>query len=198
MKLDFSQFAFVPVIDLPETYEVFDFTKSYDPHRNLKSPYGIGRYNEKRPTMYTHEQYKNQRNIHMGIDIAAPIGTPIKSFYAGTLLNFANNSQPGDYGYTLVVEYDLDDYKLYALYGHLSRTSLQNKKSGQKVNKGEVIAWVGDKIENGGWNPHLHFQLSWQRPEVADMPGVVSAKDHELALKIYPDPQFVLGKLYDS
>ena len=40
-----------PVIDLPPDREVFDFTRGYDPHRALTSPYGIGRYDEKRPGM---------------------------------------------------------------------------------------------------------------------------------------------------
>ncbi|MCB9024850.1 MAG: peptidoglycan DD-metalloendopeptidase family protein [Bdellovibrionaceae bacterium] len=197
MNFDFSSFQFSPVIDLPNDYEVYDFTQDYDPDRPLSSDYGIGRYNEKRPSMYTHEQYQNIRNIHMGVDIAAPVGTPIKSFFNGKILNFANNARPGDYGFTIVLEYILQDKILYALFGHLSENSLKNKKIGQSVSKDEVIAWIGNKSENGGWNPHLHFQLSWQKPEVADMPGVVSTEDHEEALRIYPDPRLVLGDLYD-
>ena len=50
--------------------------------------------------------------------------------------------------------------------------------------------------ENGGWEPHLHFQLSYQEPETHDMPGVVAPSDREEALQIYPDPRLVLGTLY--
>ena len=198
VMLDFSAFNYCSVIDLPEDYEVYDFSKSYDPHRTLKSPYGIGKYNEQRPSMYTHEQYQNERNIHMGIDIAAPVGTEIKSFFDGKIFAFANNSQPGDYGFTVVVEHELQEKKLYALYGHLSERSLTSKVIGQKIQQGEVFAWVGDKHENGGWNPHLHFQLSWVKPEGADMPGVVSRANHKWALETFPDPQLVLGKLYEN
>ena len=60
----------------------------------------------------------------------------------------------------------------------------------------EVIAWIGDRHENGGWNPHLHFQLSLVRPEVADLPGAVSDADRAHALTLYPDPRLVLGSLY--
>ena len=59
-----------------------------------------------------------------------------------------------------------------------------------------VIATVGDKSVNGGWDLHLHFQLSWKEPEVNDMPGVVKRSDREEALALYPDPRLVLGPIY--
>jgi hypothetical protein len=55
---------------------------------------------------------------------------------------------------------------------------------------------MGDKDENGGWDPHLHFQLSLIEPETHDMPGVVSPEDREQALRDYPDPRLVLGPIY--
>ena len=59
-----------------------------------------------------------------------------------------------------------------------------------------MICWMGDKDENGGWDPHLHFQLSLIEPETHDMPGVVSPEDREQALRDYPDPRLVLGPIY--
>jgi murein DD-endopeptidase MepM/ murein hydrolase activator NlpD len=146
--------------------------------------------------MYNQDLFEGARNIHMGIDIGAPVGTPVKSFYQGHLAYMDYNSAKGDYGYTLVTKHRIGDKDLFALYGHLSAPSLENKKLGQEVSKGEVIAWVGDKHENGGWNSHLHFQLSWKDPQKADMPGAVSDKDREESLLMFPDPQLVLGKLY--
>jgi murein DD-endopeptidase MepM/ murein hydrolase activator NlpD len=70
------------------------------------------------------------------------------------------------------------------------------REVGVRVRSGETIAWVGDRTENGGWPPHLHFQLSYERPERADLPGVVTAAERELALLRYPDPRLVLGPLY--
>ncbi|MFP5459362.1 MAG: peptidoglycan DD-metalloendopeptidase family protein [Bacteriovoracia bacterium] len=187
---------FSPVIELPATYEVYDFTKGYDPNRSMLSEYGIGRFDEVRKGMYTTELFAGERNIHMGIDIAAPVGTSIRSFFDGEIYLFAYNAAPGDYGHTLITKHELNGTEVYALYGHLSAASTANKAVGQKVNAGDVIAWVGDKSENGGWNPHLHFQLSLSRPVACDMPGAVAAKDREAALKIYPDPRLVLGPLY--
>lgn len=196
MQNFFLKFSFHPVIDLPKKYEVFDFTKGYDPDRKVEGEYGIGKYNEKRPGMYEGDLYSDKRDIHMGVDIMAPIGTPVHAFYDGEIHSFANNSNALDYGYTLITKHQLAEKTLYALYGHLGAKSIDNKIEGQKIAKGDVIAWVGPKEENGGWNPHLHFQLSWLEPKVADMPGVVHNDEREQALEIYPDPQFVLGKLY--
>ena len=58
------------------------------------------------------------------------------------------------------------------------------------------IGWFGDKSENGGWEPHVHFQLSLERPESCDMPGVVNPEDRDSALMKYPDPRLVLGQIY--
>ncbi len=188
--------SFHPVIALPPGTEVFDFTQGYDPDRQLRSGYGIGRYNEKRVGMYTTPLFGGVRDIHMGIDLGAPVGTPIHAFSAGRVLCFGYNGAPGDYGYTLVTEHRLGDRPLYALHGHLSARSVEGKAPGQSFEAGAVIAWVGDRHENGGWNPHLHFQLCWQKPEKPDLPGAVSEADRERALELYPDPRLVLGPIY--
>ncbi len=186
-----------PVIFLPENYEIYDFSESYDPNRKLQSPFGVGRYNEKRPGMYKDKIFQaDQRDIHIGIDIGAPIHTPIHAFTDGEIFLTGYNSAPGDYGYTLITRQQVAGEILYALYGHLSAASIQEKKPGQKIQAGEVIAWVGDKHENGGWNPHLHFQLSRVEPKTCDMPGVVNESHIAEALNIYPDPRLVLGPLY--
>jgi peptidoglycan LD-endopeptidase LytH len=196
LKDFFQSFEFSAVIALPPAYEVYDFSQGYDPNRTRSSPYGIGKYNEKRPGMYQGDLYQNQRDIHVGVDIAAPIATPVHAFFGGEVILSGDNDQPWDYGCTLVTEHRLDKRTLYALWGHLSRSSLEASFVGRRFAAGEVIAWIGDPTENGGWNPHLHFQLSWVRPEKADLPGVVSFLDLKQALEIYPDPRLVLGPLY--
>lgn len=196
--IDFSLYTFHPVIQLPADYEVYDFSRNYDPHRPLQSPYGIGKYNEQREGMYTTELFtgKNPRNIHVGIDIAGPVGTPVHAFWEGEIFLAGYNPAEGDYGATLITCHSLGHEKIYALFGHLSHKSLEGKIPGKKIAKGEIIAWLGDRHENGGWNPHLHFQLSYERPEICDMPGVVSPDQLAAALQKYPDPRLVLGPLY--
>ena len=160
-----------------------------------EAPWTVGKYNEVRRGMYTDALFA-VRNIHIGIDFCAPVGTPVASFFDGTIESVGYNDQPGDYGHVIVVRYDLGGLSIWALYGHLSARSTAGKEAGQAVAKGEVIAWLGAEDENGGWPPHLHFQLARRRPPTHDMPGVVAAEDHAAALADYPDPRIVCGAVY--
>jgi len=183
-------------MNYPETLYVFDFSNGYDAELIRSKKWGIGRYNEKRSGMYNTPLFDDGRNVHMGIDIWAKAGEPVFSFDKGQVVYLRDNDQPGNYGPTLVIKYRTDHSDLYALYGHLSRESLDMVTVGQQVNKGQQIAEVGSPDVNGGWEPHLHFQLSSKDPGEGDMPGVVTENNREEALKIYPDPRMVLGDLY--
>lgn len=196
---DFSNYNFAKVMDHPDDpteFYVFDFTRGYDEAFIRKQGWGIGRYNEDRANMYDTPLFGGRRNIHMGIDIWAPAGKPVFSFWEGTVAYKQENDNDGDYGPTIVIKYHLDDENLFALYGHLSRESLEMVEVGEKISKGQQIATLGSEKVNGGWAPHLHFQLSVDDPGEADMPGVVAEEDREKALAKYPDPRMVLGDLY--
>ena len=184
------------VIKLPEEYWVYDFTKGQDKDFQCPYEYQIGRYDEIRPDMYTHELFSGERDLHVGIDIGAPVGEPIHAFGPGVVHSLGINDEDGSYGPTIIVKHELEGKPIWALYGHLSMESLEMVSGGMKIDEGQVIATVGDKSVNGGWDPHLHFQLSWKEPEVNDMPGVVKRSDREEALALYPDPRLVLGPIY--
>jgi hypothetical protein len=197
--IDFARHKFHPVIDLPPHYEVFDFTRGYDPNRELATGYGIGRYDEDRRGMYNSALFQDSqgaRTIHVGIDIGAPAGTPVRAFFDGEVFLTGYNGAEGDYGHTLITRHVLGGEELFALHGHLAERTTRERRVGDRFRAGDVIAWLGERQENGGWNPHLHFQLSFRRPDKCDMPGVVSPAQREEALRIYPDPRLVLGKLY--
>ncbi|WP_068165495.1 M23 family metallopeptidase [Rhodococcus phenolicus] len=85
---------------------------------------------------------------HGGIDIAAPIGTPIKSASDGTVLDAGPAS---GYGQWVRV---LNDDGSTAVYGHVDTYQVA---AGQRVSAGDQIATVG----NRGWStgPHLHFEV---------------------------------------
>ena len=193
---DISLISFENIIDLPDNVYVHDF-ESNNKFQETSNSFSIGKYNEKRPNMYEGDLFeKTNRFIHMGIDIGAPVGNPVKSFYDGEIFLFKYNDQKLDYGYTIITKHQFKGQNIYALYGHLSNSSLKNKKIGQKIYSGEVLAYLGSEEENGGWPPHVHFQLSLIEPKECDLPGVVSEENHDIALKIFPDPRMVLGKIY--
>ena len=187
-----------PIIHLPTEIELYDFGQVYDPNRSLLSDYGVGKYNEHRPGMYTGDLFEDKaRTVHMGIDIGCPVGTPVYAFDDGVILHQGYNSAPFDYGHVIVTEHiDKDGSKFWVLLGHLSKTSLQRHSTADPFKKGDLLGWIGASSENGGWNPHLHIQLSTVHPLTHDLPGVVSLLDRNNALKQYPDPRCILGNIY--
>ena len=182
------------IVDLPDNYTVLDL--SVNPWIPSKTEFSIGKYDEVRPDMYVTPIFKGIRNIHVGIDINGPIGTPCMAFTDGIISHFGYNPEPGDYGNVIILQHKISGMDIWALYGHLSSESIEGKSVGQKVGRGETIAWFGPENQNGGWEPHLHFQLSLIEPRTHDLPGVVSSEDRIQALRAYPDPRIILGPLY--
>lgn len=87
--------------------------------------------------------------FHHGIDIACPVGTPIKAAGSGKVIfaGFRNRI----YGQTVIVQHH-DGSK--TLYAHTQKNLV---KQGQTVKKGQVIARVGMSGRTTG--PHLHFEV---------------------------------------
>ena len=194
LELAWKNNNFHSVVDLPKNYRVLDLTKNSWP--SIDDEYCIGKYDEVRPNMYKTSIFGGIRNIHVGIDIGGPVGTSCRAFEKGIISNFGYNPEPGDYGFVIITEHKISGVRVWALYGHLNSKSIDGKSIGQVIEKGEIIAWFGNESENGGWAPHLHFQLSLIEPETHDLPGVVSAEDRKKALETYPDPRLVLGSIY--
>jgi murein DD-endopeptidase MepM/ murein hydrolase activator NlpD len=161
-----------------------------------ETPWTIGRYDEPRPALYQQALFGGDRMLHVGMDFGGPVGVAVHAFLDGEVVHSGYNAAAGDYGYVLVTGHEHGGRPLYALWGHLSAASIVRSPAGGRFVAGAVLGWLGDEHENGGWPPHLHLQLSWDRPETHDLPGVVSAAEREAALGRYPDPRMVLGPLY--
>jgi murein DD-endopeptidase MepM/ murein hydrolase activator NlpD len=86
--------------------------------------------------------------MHYGVDIAAPIGTPIYSPLAGRVLRAGPAS-----GFGLAVYIQHDDGSV-TVYGHIDDYFVT---AGQRVSAGTVIAAVGNRGQSTG--PHLHFEV---------------------------------------
>lgn len=166
------------------------------------------------------------RTVHTGIDLDGRVGTPVFAFTSGTIHAVGYNPALGDYGNVIVVQHTLnttgttaitttttvEDHDrdqpmlqprrqvvvvVYALYGHLDDASIRKKQVGDAVTAGQVLGWMGDVHQGGGWyQPHVHFQLALHPPTTHDLPGAVCRRDRPAALWAYPDPRHVLGDLY--
>lgn len=159
---------------------------------NQKSKIGIGGYGEHRTVYQKFKHFgeqKNAREIHLGVDIWAPHKTAVVAPLPGRVHGMANNDNKGDYGPTIILEHLVGNTCFYTLYGHLSKKSLQKVEVGDIVERGTRIGSLGKASENGGWPPHLHFQivLDLEKNE-GDYPGVCTKKDAPNYLKNCPDP----------
>lgn len=158
--------------------------------------YGIGGYDEHR-TIYGRSSHfdsgEEPRRLHLGVDIWGPAETPIHNFYDATVHSFHFNDHYGDYGATIILRYQLQQYVFYALYGHLSLASLQGLTKGQFIEKGKQFASFGVKNENGHWPPHLHFQLILDMQGMeGDYPGVCKLSKRTEYLANCPDPAAII------
>lgn len=91
---------------------------------------------------------KKGREPHDGIDLAAPVGTPVRTAGDGLVL-FAG-PQAG-YGLIVVVQHEKG---LVTVYAHSKDVRV---RTGQTVRPGQVLATVGESGKTSG--PHLHFEV---------------------------------------
>ena len=92
--------------------------------------------------------YKTRKS-HMGLDFAAPTGTPIYATSDG-IIKFSGFSTNG-YGNHVIINHG---FGYETLYGHMVRVSATQ---GQQVKRGQVIGYVGSTGKSTG--PHLHYEV---------------------------------------
>jgi murein DD-endopeptidase MepM/ murein hydrolase activator NlpD len=97
--------------------------------------------------------------FHYGIDIAAPIGSPIYAVAAGTVID-AGPAQ----GFGLWVRIRHDDGTI-SVYGHMYDFSVS---IGERVRAGQQIARIGNRGDSTG--PHLHFEILINGQHVDPLP----------------------------
>jgi murein DD-endopeptidase MepM/ murein hydrolase activator NlpD len=97
---------------------------------------------------YRRSPFTGRRELHKGLDIAAPKGSPIIAPADGVV---TYSSRKGLMGNMITLKHG---YGIVTRYGHLSEML---KKKGEKVARGEVIAMVGSTGRSTG--PHLHYEV---------------------------------------
>ena len=87
----------------------------------------------------------------------------------------------------------MSGFEFYTLYGHLSLETLQDKRTGDRVEKGQQIATLGTADVNGKYPPHLHFQIIKDiKNYEGDYPGVCNKIDLEFYKMNCPDPSILI------
>ena len=170
--------------------------------RSAGAQIGIGCYNEPR-CLYASSGFQvagidgpEWRTIHIGLDLFAEPGSAVLAPLDGVVHSFRNNDLPLDYGPTIVLQHAAGDDALpfFTLYGHLSEDSLDGLREGMRVKRGAQIARIGNFPKNGGWPPHLHFQIiTAMLGHEGDVPGVALARERDIWLSISPNPNLIAG-----
>jgi murein DD-endopeptidase MepM/ murein hydrolase activator NlpD len=94
------------------------------------------------------DPFTGEPAFHQGLDISTDKGQPV---YATADGRVETASYTGDYGNLITLRHD---FGLTTRYGHLSKF---NVKPGDKVRRGDVIAYVGSTGRSTG--AHLHYEI---------------------------------------
>lgn len=94
------------------------------------------------------DPFSGEGAMHTGVDISAPVGTPIKATADGIVIHA--NWYDG-YGRCVIVDHG-NGYQ--TLYGHLSRIDVID---GQEIRQNEMVGRVGSSGRSTG--PHLHYEV---------------------------------------
>jgi len=92
-------------------------------------------------------------HVHEATDIMAPRNTPVRAVETGTIARLLTNASGG------ITIYELDPTERFVYYyAHLERYA-DGLREGQKVDRGQVIGYVGTTGNAPRGAPHLHFAI---------------------------------------
>ena len=118
------------------------------------------------------DPFQGRAARHQGIDLAAPVGTPIYATADGTVTEAGYNS--GGYGNLIKLEHGRG---IETRYAHLSRITVS---PGQRVARGQVIGHMGSTGRSTG--SHLHYEVRIDGRAVNPIPFMRS-NDYLLAMQ---------------
>ncbi len=100
---------------------------------------------------------RSEGRTHEGIDIMAPLGTPVRAAADGRIVKFFDSVRGG----ITIYQFDTSERFVY-YYAHLSSRA-PGLAEGDVVQQGDVIAYVG--MSGNAPVPHLHFEIQRLTPE---------------------------------
>ena len=116
---------------------------------------------------YRDDPFHHGSDFHPGIDLAAPIGTPIHATADGTIVAAGWNN--GGYGNMVEIDHG---YGIHTRYGHLSSILVH---VGVKVARGAPVGKLGSTGRSTG--PHVHYEV-WLASVVRDPSRFIEAGRH--------------------
>ncbi|MDA7965509.1 aminotransferase class III-fold pyridoxal phosphate-dependent enzyme [Ruegeria sp.] len=161
----------------------------------------LGYYNEPR-LIYAEPGFRkgpwkasDRRTVHLAVDVFAPAGSVLHAPLSGRVEVVENRDAHLDYGGVVILHHETPEGDaFYTLYGHLDPEVCDRLKPGDPVAQGAAFARLGDANQNGGWAPHVHFQLALTTDGMgADWPGVADPDELGLWNALCPNPAALLN-----
>lgn len=161
---------------------------------------GIGPWGEVR-TVYASDMFQSRfveqerRVHHLGLDLFMPAGTKVRTPLAATVKSVEIEEDPLGYGGLVALEHAPEGCPAFVtLWGHLAHEAASRLKPGQRLQAGEVVGEMGVAAQNGGWAPHLHFQISTDTSLSArEILGVGEARYLDVWRELFPDAAELAG-----
>lgn len=135
--------------------------------------------------------------IHLGVDMVNPRGTPILAAADGVIIYAGNDAatqfgpSTNYYGNLVVIQHSFsspDGQPVFTLYGHMQRTDVNQ---GQTVKQGDQLGMVGDS--GVAFGPHLHFEV-----RLGDAYSYRATRNPELWIYPYQGFGTLVGRVTDS
>jgi len=97
---------------------------------------------------YRRDPFTGRIKFHRGIDLSAPVGTPVIAPADGIVRKVGRDR---GFGLYMVVDHG---YGIQTYYAHLHKVAV---RPGRRVKRGQIIAYVGNTGRSTG--PHLHYEV---------------------------------------
>jgi murein DD-endopeptidase MepM/ murein hydrolase activator NlpD len=183
-----------------KTFDIHDIPSFENYWKSKVSSHGgniaFGGYFEQRNLYRRSELFEESaenRDIHIGLDLWADAETIVLAAFDGEVYVSHFNEGIGNYGGTIILKHQIDNFEFYTLYGHLSIKSLEKMPKGTIVSQKQQLASLGFPNENGGYAAHLHFQIILDlEKNTEDYPGVCSSSKASFYKQNCPDPNLLL------
>ena len=102
------------------------------------------------------DPFSGEVTVHSGVDISSSLGLPVKATADGVVIH---SGWTKGSGYVVVIEHGCGFTTLYA------HNKKNNVKVGERIKRGDVIAYVGSTGKSTG--PHVHYEV-WKDGRTVD------------------------------
>jgi 4-aminobutyrate aminotransferase-like enzyme/Ser/Thr protein kinase RdoA (MazF antagonist) len=147
----------------------------------LRDGYGLGRYGEARLMYSQTNSAAEPGTVHLGVDVFAPAGTPVRAPFEGVIERIEGNRLCLRHGPGLRV-----------VLGRIQ----PSVRAGERVARGQTLGAVAEAATGEPLPAHLHCQLDLRgpgEPAGPPLPALIPPGEREVWLSLCPDPNLVLG-----